>query len=79
MNRMDVDYWCLDYYSISILILKLFFNVGIYIEMFWNGNFRFVDGMFVVKDINLINIFLDRIKGNILVINISILCNNVIC
>lgn len=47
--------------------------------MFWNGNFRFVDGMSVVKDINLINIFLDRIKGNILVINISILCNNVIC
>lgn len=47
--------------------------------MFWNGNFRFVDGMFVVKDVNLINIFLDRFKGNILVINISILCNNVIC
>lgn len=77
MNRMDVDYWCLDYNSICIL--KLFFNVGIYIEMFWNENFRFVDGMFVVKDVNLINIFLDRIKGNILVINISILCNNVIC
>lgn len=69
MNRMDVDYWCLDYNSICIL--KLFFNVGIYIEMFWNGNFRFVDGMFVVKDVNLINIFLDRIKGNILVINIK--------
>lgn len=34
--------------------------------------------MSVAKDANLINILLDRTKGNILVTNTSIPCNNVI-